>query len=481
MTNVPCFRVAAVELYERSVRLRIPFRFGRATVLRAPQAFIRARIAFADGTSATGAAAELMIPKWFDKSPQRSDADNIAELRRSLAAAAEAYTAEATPRTAFGHCAANYGPLLRGVVGGSVTSLAACFGPALLDRAVLDALCRRRRVSFYAAMKVNLPGIDVDALTPDLHGFDMDAFLSALAPRGRIAVRHTVGLLDPLTDEDVEVRVGDDLPQTLLEVIAAYRPCYFKVKLSGEPTGDLERLRRIAAVLDRPARAYRITLDGNEQFRDLGSIVSLWQALAADDALARFAERVLWIEQPLPRELAEHLSIGTLARVKPVVIDESDGTLEAFPAARELGYTGVSSKSCKGLYKSLLNAARCALWNAAGRATSYFVCGEDLTTQAGLAVQQDLALVNLLGITHVERNGHHYAGSFAAQGAGESEQRRFLVEHPGLYEENRGEVRLAIRDGMLALASLDAAGFASRAEPDWATLEPLGVALATTN
>ena len=39
--------------------------------------------------------------------------------------------------------------------------------------------------------------------------------------------------------------------------------------------------------------------------------------------------------------------------------------------------------------------------------------GEDLTTQAGLAVQQDLALVNLLGITHVERNGHHYVNGMA--------------------------------------------------------------------
>ena len=40
--------------------------------------------------------------------------------------------------------------------------------------------------------------------------------------------------------------------------------------------------------------------------------------------------------------------------------------------------------------------------------------GEDLTTQAGLSVQQDLALVNLLGITHVERNGHHYVDGMAA-------------------------------------------------------------------
>ena len=39
--------------------------------------------------------------------------------------------------------------------------------------------------------------------------------------------------------------------------------------------------------------------------------------------------------------------------------------------------------------------------------------GEDLTIQAGLALQQDLALVSLLGLTHVERNGHHYVNGMA--------------------------------------------------------------------
>ena len=34
-----------------------------------------------------------------------------------------------------------------------------------------------------------------------------------------------------------------------------------------------------------------------------------------------------------------------------------------FRAPSSLGYRGVSSKSCKGLYKSLLNAARARAWN----------------------------------------------------------------------------------------------------------------------
>src|SRR6201999_2639281 len=101
---------------------------------------------------------------------------------------------------------------------------------------------------------------------------------------------------------------------------------------------------------------------------------------------------------------------------------------------------GISSKSCKGVYKSVVNATRAAKWSAEG--AEYFITGEDLTCQAGLAVQQDLALGALLGITHAERNGHHYVDGFGETPAAEAE--RFLASHPDLYEKRAGKVSLAI-------------------------------------
>jgi hypothetical protein len=157
--------------------------------------------------------------------------------------------------------------------------------------------------------------------------------------------------------------------------------------------------------------------------------------------------------------------VSALAEEKPVIIDESDDSLEAFPRARRLGYTGVSSKTCKGLYKSLLNAARCRLWNREEGAPRYFMSGEDLTLQAGLALQQDLALVSLLGLAHVERNGHHYVNGMA--GLPPMEQAAFLEAHSDLYERSHGAVRLKIKDGELRIGSLDCPGFASAAMPDW--------------
>jgi hypothetical protein len=113
----------------------------------------------------------------------------------------------------------------------------------------------------------------------------------------------------------------------------------------------------------------------------------------------------------------------------------------------------------------MINAARCARWNAGRPGARYFMSGEDLTLQAGVAVQQDLALVNLLGITHVERNGHHYVNGMAD--LSEAEQSAFLAAHPDLYERSHGAVRMHIRGGRMDVASLACKGYAVAAEPDW--------------
>ena len=102
-----------------------------------------------------------------------------------------------------------------------------------------------------------------------------------------------------------------------------------------------------------------------------------------------------------------------------------------------------------------------------------FMTGEDLTAQAGLAVQQDLALAAVIGLTHVERNGHHYADGFAGQHASVRERLTFLAGHPDLYAAEGDDVRVAIRDGRIAIASLGGRGFASECWPDMDTLTPM--------
>ena len=473
MAEASRFAVREIRLHERPVRLRLPFRFGVVTLTECPQAFVRARIELADGRSAWGGAAELMAPKWFDKNLALSNKDNFDQLRDVLRLARAAYLADAASPaaagTAFGHFARHHEALQAEGAARGHNPLLASYGAALVDRALLDALCRALEVSFYAALRSNRVGLG--SAHAAFAGFAWDGFLAALAPAASIEARHTVGLVDAITDADLRHPVGDGLPETLEQVVAAYGHRCFKLKVGGRIEEDLARLTAIAAVLDRLPHDYLVTLDGNEQYADAAGAAELLARVQAAPALQRLYRSIAFVEQPIARAAALDADVGALAVHKPVIVDESDGTLDAFVRSRARGYAGISSKTCKGLYKSLLNAARCASWNAEAGAPRYFMSGEDLTTQAGLAVQQDLALVNLLGITHVERNGHHYVDGMRA--LPEVEQQAFRAAHPDLYENCHGAVRLRIRDGRIALASLACTGFASAAQPDWDAMPPL--------
>jgi hypothetical protein len=473
--EAPRLKLENVERYERDVRLRLPFRFGVTTVTDATQAVIRATIVLPDGRTATGVAAESLAAKWFDKNLALSDEENLDQLRQALELAVELYRARGFD-TAFGLYAGTYREqIARGGALG-LNPLVASYGPALIDRAVVDALGRALGLSFPQMIARNAPGIRATDLTPDLEGFDLGAFLSRLRPGETIEVRHTVGLVDPITagDQKPGERVDDGLPETLEEVVHGYGGRYYKLKVGGDVEADLDRLARIAAVLDRNAGDYRATLDGNEQYESVEGIAELWRRMTEEPRLKRLVDAILFIEQPIKRAVALSRSVASLAQGKPLEIDESDGDLSAFPTALSLGYAGVSSKNCKGFYKSILNAARVAKINAEAGEPRAFMSGEDLTTWAGVSVQQDLALVSLLGLTHVERNGHHFIDGMSF--APESEQRAFAAAHPDLYVKQGGPARLAIRNGRLSLASLDTPGFAVGADMDFSAMRPMPAA-----
>ncbi|MGO7422062.1 mandelate racemase, partial [Rhizobium ruizarguesonis] len=75
--TAPRIRVIEIYAFERDIRLRLPFRFGAATLEKAPQAFLRVRVEDEEGRTALGAAAEMMVPKWFDKNPVLTPAQNV--------------------------------------------------------------------------------------------------------------------------------------------------------------------------------------------------------------------------------------------------------------------------------------------------------------------------------------------------------------------------------------------------------------------
>ncbi len=467
-SNAPHLRLIEARFHERPVRLRLPFRFGVVTLTAAPQVFVRARIRLADGREGEGVSAELLAPKWFDKSPDLSNEDNFDQLRGSLALARQ-HLLGAGSGTAFGLSAAVEGAHHASCAAGNLNGLIASFGLALLDRAIIDALGRIENASVFALVSANQLGLDATT-APDLAGFNMTRFLSWLGPVATLAARHTVGLVDALTRAETEGRrIDDGLPESLEEAIATYGHRYFKLKVGGNIEADVERLIRIADVLDRTDRPYRSTLDGNEQYAEIGAVIELWKRVGAEPRLARLKSSLRLIEQPIARSHALSEPVHALAAEILMEVDESDSDIGVFPRARALGYRGISSKSCKGFYRALINYARVLQWNTEEGAARYFMSAEDLTTQAGVAVQQDLALASLIAAAHVERNGHHYVDGMA--GAPQAEQDAFLAAHPDLYARAPdGRARLKITDGMLALGSLETPGLGVGPMPDFAAM-----------
>jgi L-alanine-DL-glutamate epimerase-like enolase superfamily enzyme len=448
--------VRDIAFFERQIPFARPFRFGAVTVNASVQVFVRVEIEVEGRGVATGASAEMLAPKWFDKRPHLSAEESSSELRRSLDIARELYLSHKELDTAFGLHAACYGAQVEACAKEDVPPLAAGFGPAEIDKAVLDALLRAGGVNFFDGMAQNIAGIDA-RLSRDLSDEDIAAFLSSRRRLDRVAIRHTVGLDDRIEGEGGVADAKEN---------AGAR--YFKLKLGGNPEADAARLIRIGREMLTLSYDYRVTLDANEQYADLAALTTLADRLDRGSALKPIASKLLYIEQPMPRDITRQSPLGALAQ-RDFIIDEADDSYDAFPSARALGYRGISSKSCKGLYKSIINATRAAKWRAEG--DSYFIAAEDLTCQAGLGVQQDLALGAFIGVTHAERNGHHYVDGFAATPLAEAQA--FMAAHPDLYRNDGATIRLAIHDGDLLTGSLTAPGFATSVHPDWSTLSPL--------
>src|SRR5690606_2316809 len=130
-------------------------------------------------------AAEALAAKWFDKNPDLSDARNLEQLRCALEIATGLYRSS-RPRTPFRLFAGHYADQIAEGARRGLPPLVASYGPALLDRAIADALCRARGASFYEAVRGNLLGIEDHPVAPDLAGFGFGTFLRGLVPSDRI-------------------------------------------------------------------------------------------------------------------------------------------------------------------------------------------------------------------------------------------------------------------------------------------------------
>lgn len=427
---------------------RIPFRYGIAEMTRAPHAVID--LAVTDGTrTARGLASEQLPPKWFTKDPGTDFARDLdvmvdAVLHASTAAvgltAADAFTLWQQLDLVQREWADSH----------AVPGLLNGLGTALIERALIDAVCRLIDQPFVEALRTGALGVRTEAIHPELHDFRFSP-----RPSARLQVRHTVGLGDPLTDSEVE-NAPDDLPVSLEASIRYYGLTHLKIKTRGDVDEDVERLRRILAIAHEAGAAPRFTIDGNESMSAPDEFRDWWGALSADPLLSAALEHdLIAVEQPFARAIALDDTIRPALRSGvPVIIDESDGDVDSLRRAMDLGYAGGTYKGCKGVFRGIANAALVEARSATGPTR---FTAEDLSTLPPLTVTQDLVVAAALGMTHIERNGHHYFGRLAQLAPDVDDVAR--AAHPDLFENARGATRLRIRDGGVTLRSALAAPF----------------------
>jgi hypothetical protein len=152
--------VKDIAFFERPVTFARPFRFGAVVINATPQAFVRVEIEVEGEGRAVGASAEFLVPKWFDKRPHLSPEQTVTELRRSLLIAREIYLAHSAFETAFGLHAACIGAQIEACAREDIPPLAAAYGPAEIDKAILDALLRCADVDFFDGMAGNIAGVN---------------------------------------------------------------------------------------------------------------------------------------------------------------------------------------------------------------------------------------------------------------------------------------------------------------------------------
>jgi hypothetical protein len=454
--------IISADIHLIDLQTRFPFKYGIATMTRAPYAMVRVHVE-SGGHTAVGTSADLLPPKWFTKIAEKPPDEEVDEMATVVEHAVE-LAVGMRGETAFdlwreiGRQQTDWGTEQR------MPPLLSGFGTSLVERAIIEATCRLHSVSFATAVRGNVLGIRLGEVDEELQSFQPRDLLPS-DPRGSIVARHTIGMADLLTADEISEadRLDDGLPQSLDECIQRYCLRHFKIKVSGNIDSDVDRVGRIADVIGRLVPPdFAVTMDGNEQFRSLEAFREYWQTLTSVPALGELFGRLMFVEQPFHRDVALDGDVldglSHWSDRPPMIIDESDAESGSMRRALSLGYNGTSHKNCKGVFKSVINACLLEKRRRENPAAKLILSGEDLANVGPVALLQDLAVAATLGVESVERNGHHYFAGLSA--FPQTVQQQMLGMHCDLYHDSAaGWPTLSIERGELQLSTVNAAPF----------------------
>ena len=440
-------RIDELTIAFEDFRYRAPYKFGGKEVDRVTMLNVKCRLSTQAGKSAAGAASMSMGNVWSFPAPNvgydvtlgamKALAEKIAGITRGFTGYAHPLDVNHQLEPEYVKAAAEVTRELKLPL--PVPKLCVLVTASPVDAAIHDAFGKLHGRSSYAVCGRDFVRHDLSHyLNAEFRGEYLDQYIAAKA-EPRVRMYHSVGASDALDKSELKKPVADGLPETLEEWIPYNGITAIKIKLNGADLAwDVERVAAIdrvtaAAQAKRGFTGWVYSLDFNERCPNVQYLLDFEHQLKGKAPSA--FERVQYIEQPTARDLAADRknTMFEAAKLRPVVIDESLTGLDTLLLAREMGYTGVALKACKGQSDSLLMAA-------AAQKYKMFRCVQDLTCPGA-------ALVHSVGIAA------HVPGT----SAGEANAREYVpvanagweMKFPGIF---------VVKDGWMRTGGLDRPG-----------------------
>lgn len=428
-------------------RYRTPYKFGGREVDRVTLLNVHCFVHLADGRSAHGFGSMTMGNVWSFPSQQMSYEQTLGAMK-ALAGDIQDITANyKEPGHPIDINVALEPEYLRAAKDVSqrlqlkepIPKLCTLVTASPFDAALHDAYGKAHGVSTYHTYgREFLPRDLSHYLGPEFSGEYLDHYVLS-EPVPRLALYHSVGASDPILAADIKKRINDGLPETLPEWIRYNGLTHIKIKLDGNDLAwDLDRMAQIdraAAEVQKERRVknWVYSLDFNERCPNVEYLLEFMRRLKEKNP-ASF-DRIQYVEQPTARDLEKHRenTMHAAAKLKPVIIDESLTGLDMLLLAREMGYTGVALKACKGQSQAMLMAAAAQKYNM-------FLCVQDLTCPGASLLHSVGLAAHVPGVKGVEANAREYVP--AANKPWES-------KFPGIF---------IVRDGMMDASGLRGPG-----------------------
>ncbi|HWA97624.1 MAG TPA: hypothetical protein VG713_04005, partial [Pirellulales bacterium] len=236
---------------------RTPIKFGGRVVTDAVLLHVRLQVETRDGRRGQGFGSMPMSNAWAWPSQTVSGDDTLwgmCEFARRAIERAGAYRGLGHPLEITHDLAHDHATIASEVskartLAEPIPRLAQLVAASPVEAAVHDAYGKVLGQNSYNVLGPEFANRDIGSfLNADFAGEYLDRY-TLRQPKARMPLYHLVGALDPLSDVDVVQPVGDGLPETLGQWIAADGLTHLKIKLNGDDLDwDVDRVVRVEQV-----------------------------------------------------------------------------------------------------------------------------------------------------------------------------------------------------------------------------------------